>query len=304
MSEATTRDEMRWKDRVEEPTNRFIYYPLSRPIVRLLTATRITPNQVTLIQPFIALAAGYLIAMGDRWSLVLGALAFELRSLLDCVDGGLARAKKMSSPGGHALDALCDWLGVVFLYIGILVHFWRFSPPSGAWSAYLSVTAVVCIAGAQGALRSAGADYYMRKFNSILGEGRDATVEHLRTLVTTARRPLERAEAAIGTAQHLMFEQSRFCPDRTPALDDDQVQALREAKDGPGMRTIAFLWSISNGDAFIRITVLSLLFGPHVMWELQLFWATGGVLWIMAVVVLSSWYLRRTFDAAAAPVEA
>ena len=297
-------EERCWKSRVEEPTNRFVYYPLSRFVVRWLAKTPVTPNQVTLIQPFIAAAAGYLIAMGDPTSLVLGAVTFELRSFLDCVDGGLARAKKMSSPGGHALDALCDWLGVVFLYLGILVHFFRFPPHAGAWSPYLSVTAVLVIAGVQGAVRSAGADYYMRKFNSILGEGRDATVEHLRTLVRTAKRPLERAEAAIGLGQHILFEQARFCPERTPSLDDDQVQALRDTRQGPAMKTIALLWSVSNGDAFIRLNVISLFFGSYWMWELQLFWITGGVVWIAAVLGISSWYLRRTFDAAAAPVEA
>lgn len=303
MSEAPI-EEPSWKSRVEEPTNRFVYYPLSRHLVRWLSKTPITPNQVTLIQPFIAAAAGYLIAMGDPTSLLLGALTFEVRSFLDCVDGGLARAKKMSSPGGHALDALCDWLGVMFLYLGILVHFLRFPPDPGAWSPYLSVSAVVVIAGVHGAVRSAGADYYMRKFNSILGEGRDATVEHLRELVRGASKPLERAEAAIGMGQHILFEQARFDPERTPALDDEQVRALRDNRNAPAMRAIAFLWSVSSGDAFIRLNVISLLFGSYWMWELQLFWITGGVVWIFAVLALSSWYLRRTFDAATSPVEA
>src|SRR5690606_7836536 len=132
----------------------------------------------------------------------------------------------------------------------------------------LSVTGVLAIAGFQGALRSAGSDYYMRKFHSILGEGRDATVEHLRSLVRTAKSPLERAEAAIGTGQYILFEQARFCPDRTPSLDEEQIQALREIRQGPAMRAIALLWSVSNGDAFIRLNVISLLFGSYWIWEL------------------------------------
>src|SRR5690606_16174055 len=112
-----------WKLRVEEPTNRFLYYPIARVLVSVLVKTRVTANQVTLIQPVIAAVAGYLITFHDWRYLVLGALTFELRSMLDCVDGTLARAKKSANPNGHALDAICDWLGVVFLYLGIYFHF-------------------------------------------------------------------------------------------------------------------------------------------------------------------------------------
>src|SRR5688572_15036810 len=95
---ADLEDEVRWKVRVEEPTNRFLYYAIARVLVSVLVKTRVTANQVTLIQPVIAAVAGYLITFHGWRYLVLGALTFELRSMLDCVDGTLARAKKSANP--------------------------------------------------------------------------------------------------------------------------------------------------------------------------------------------------------------
>jgi len=293
-------DEPTWKARVEEPTNRYVYYPLSRLLVRLLVKTPITANQVTLIQPLIAALAGYLIMHEDWRYLVLGALTFELRSLLDCTDGTLARAKQSASSGGHALDALCDWLGVTFLYVGVYVHFRFHPPPDGVWSAYLPMGAIVAISLAQGALRSAAHDYFMRKFGSILATGRDETVEDLRDK-QRALRPdspfTDKAEAWIGRWQHVLFQHERFDVARTRSIKGRQAQLLIDQRHSFFMGLIARLWSISGGDFFIRLTVLSVIAGHHWMWELQLFMASLGFLWIVAVVWLSSWFIRRATEA-------
>ncbi|WP_437956438.1 CDP-alcohol phosphatidyltransferase family protein [Sorangium sp. So ce119] len=119
------------KMRMEDPLNRYYRYTIARWIVRALMRTPVTPDQVTLVQPLFAALAGYLVMFDDPRALVAGALAFELRSILDCVDGALARAKSMVSPAGHAIDALADWLGVTFLCAGIFWHF-PLHPPPGA----------------------------------------------------------------------------------------------------------------------------------------------------------------------------
>ena len=90
-----------WKRRLEDPFNTHYRYLIRTPV---------TPNQVSLVQPVFAAGAGYLLTIDD-WRAHLGAAAlFELRSILDCADGSLARAKRMSSPNGHAIDAMADWL--------------------------------------------------------------------------------------------------------------------------------------------------------------------------------------------------
>jgi phosphatidylglycerophosphate synthase len=299
-------DEPRWKLRVEEPTNRFVYYPIARQLVRLLVKTPITANQVTLVQPFIAAVACYFIATAtDLRGLVIGALIFELRSLLDCADGTLARAKKSASANGHAMDAICDWLGVVLLYLGIYLHFRNTPPPSGVWMAYLPMGGVIAISLLQGAVRSFAADYYMRKYGSIIETGRDETVEDLRD----KQRALgpdapfwARVEAWIGRCQHLAIQHEYFDPDSTQSLSGEQAKVLIEQRHSPLTKAVAALWSVSSGDAYIRISVLSLLFGHVWMWQLQMFWASFGVVWIVAVLMINSWFVRRALQAA--PAEA
>jgi phosphatidylglycerophosphate synthase len=301
-------EEVRWKMRVEEPTNRFVYYPIARALVSVLKKTPVTANQVTLVQPLVAAVAGYLITSSDWRYLVLGALVFEFRSFLDCVDGTLARAKKSASPNGHALDAICDWLGVVLLYVGVYFHFRLHPPPPGDWSAYLPMGAIVSLSLFQGAMRSFAADYFMRKYGSILETGRDETVEDLREkqLALTADSPFfAKVEAWIGRCQHLSFQHEFFDPRSTQSLSRDQAQALIEQRNSPAMRAVARLWSVSNGDFFIRLTVLSVVFGHLWMWQLQLFWASFGFLWIIAVMWLNSWFIRRraTMEMTPAPTQ-
>lgn len=294
--------EIPWKLRVEEPTNRFLYYPLARGLVRLLMHTPITANQVTLVQPVIAAIAAYLITFEDWRYMVVGALVFELRSLLDCADGTLARAKRTASPNGHALDAICDWASVVILYIGIYVHFVLHPPPPGEWSAYLPMGMMIGLSLVQGALRSFGHDYYMRKYGSILETGRDETVEELRERqrALAADSPfMARVEVFIGRCGHLFFQQEVFDVVRSRSISGEQASLFSAQRYSPMMKLIQWLWSVSNGDAYIRLTIFSVLLGHAWMWELQLFWATAGFAWIVSVLYLNAWFVRRATEAVA-----
>jgi phosphatidylglycerophosphate synthase len=236
----------RWKERLDDPLNRLYRYPLARLIVRRLVATPVTPNEVSWTQPLFAAAAGLLVASDDRGRLLLGALFFEVRSVLDCVDGTLARATKHVTPEGHVIDGVADWLGTGLLYAGIFFHFHLHPPPPGAWSRFLSVDAVLALALAQGGLRSLAADYYKRKYVSV-------------------------------------FEHERS--------DADPAARLRARETSAASRAIAALWSVSNGDAFLSVIVLSIL--ADRLWEAQLFFATAGLPWIGLVILLNAKFSRR-----------
>lgn len=86
------------------------------PVVRLAMALHLTPNTITVIGLFITLAASVLIANG--W-LLLGAAVLIAGSLLDAVDGALARATGGGTPFGGFLDSTLDRAGEAILYIGI-----------------------------------------------------------------------------------------------------------------------------------------------------------------------------------------
>jgi len=283
-----------WKTRVEEPVNRFVHYPIARWLVRYLVHTRLTANQVTLVQPFIAACAGFLLCFEEPAYRVAAVLLFGFRSLLDCVDGTLARAKKTASANGHAMDAFCDWLSATFFYAGIYLHL-KLYPPEGIWSSALPVGLVVAMSLLNGALRSFSADYYLQKYSAVFETGRDPTVETLRHKVRSLRPGagfFQRMEVVIGWMGHLAYEQERFDPEHSRSLSDEEAEALAAAKDEPLTRLVAALWSVSNGDFFLTLTAASVLFGW--IWEMQVFFATAGFAWIVAVVAFNAWFIRRT----------
>jgi CDP-diacylglycerol---glycerol-3-phosphate 3-phosphatidyltransferase len=88
------------------------------PIVRLAMALHLTPNTITVIGLVITLVASVLVGTG--W-LLLGAAILTAGSLLDAVDGALARATGSGTAFGSFLDSTLDRAGEAILYAGIAV---------------------------------------------------------------------------------------------------------------------------------------------------------------------------------------
>jgi phosphatidylglycerophosphate synthase len=278
----------RWKERLDDPLNRFYRYPVARLLVRGLLKTPVSANQVSLVQPFLAGAAGYLLTFPARRNVVIAALLFELRAILDCADGTLARARGEASASGHAVDAVADWLATALLYAGVFWHFRLYPPPVGAWSRYLSVGGVLLLALVQGALRSFAADYYKRKYTAVFEHAADGTVAELcarARAMGSAPSIFARIDYWILRAEHRAFEHERFDPART-APRADHVRILRSREGTAMARVVAVVWSVSNGDAFLSLVTLAMLTGR--LWESQVFFALAGLPWILLVVALNT----------------
>jgi len=102
--------------------------PPAAVVVYALRATPITPNQVTFLSIAVAAAASAMFALWPGYvGLVVAAAVFELSFVLDCVDGQLARLRRMASPLGHLLDFLMDELKAMLLYGCVAVRLWRAS---------------------------------------------------------------------------------------------------------------------------------------------------------------------------------
>lgn len=97
-------------------------YPLAIPITELLAKTPITPNQVTILSFFISSAGVYLFYTGK---LFWGAIVWQIGFIFDCVDGSLARKKKMVSDFGAKLDHTLDKIKKLFGIIALVyaTHF-------------------------------------------------------------------------------------------------------------------------------------------------------------------------------------
>jgi hypothetical protein len=101
----------------------FVATFLSRPLARRLTPVALrlglTPNQVTVLSVVVGLAAAAMFAVGRPWALVTGAALLQLSLVVDCVDGDVARYRRMFSPVGAWLDASTDRLKEFACYGGL-----------------------------------------------------------------------------------------------------------------------------------------------------------------------------------------
>lgn len=90
------------------------------PVVRLAIALHLTPNTITVIGLIITIVASALVAGG--WLLV-GAAVLIAGSLLDAVDGALARAQGGGTAFGGFLDSTLDRASEAILFVGIATWF-------------------------------------------------------------------------------------------------------------------------------------------------------------------------------------
>ena len=86
------------------------------PIVRIAMALHLTPNTITVFGLIITLIASVFVANG--W-LLFGAGILTAGSLLDAVDGALARAQGGGTAFGSFLDSTLDRASEAILYTGI-----------------------------------------------------------------------------------------------------------------------------------------------------------------------------------------
>jgi CDP-diacylglycerol--glycerol-3-phosphate 3-phosphatidyltransferase len=95
---------------------------LLAPVVRLAVALHLTPNTITVFGFLVVVAAAVLIGTG---SVLAGAVLLTAGSLLDAVDGALARATGGSSAFGSFLDSTLDRAAEAVLYGGIAAYYLR-----------------------------------------------------------------------------------------------------------------------------------------------------------------------------------
>lgn len=119
---------------------------LSRPIARLLVHTPATPNQVSLFS--FAIALGSLALFLNDYPLWAG-IAVQASSIVDGVDGDLARGKNMATQFGGFFDALLDRYSDVAILGGLT--YWsvtfeeRLSPESTVIIGVLAIVGALMI---------------------------------------------------------------------------------------------------------------------------------------------------------------
>ncbi len=116
---------------------------ISLPMSWLLARTRIHPNHVTLIALACALAGALVIAQGGYRAGVAGMLLVELGSIIDGVDGELARLRFQFSRSGQWLDTIVDDVSTVGYAAGVTANLAAANMP---WAIPVCIVAVVAFA--------------------------------------------------------------------------------------------------------------------------------------------------------------
>ena len=112
-------------------------------MARLLARTKVTPNQMTWAAFGIALMSFISFILGQN---IIGGLLVQLSSIVDGIDGSLARLKDKTSEFGGFLDSVLDRYADILIVLGLTL--WSLSHESypGIWTAgFLAIAGTICI---------------------------------------------------------------------------------------------------------------------------------------------------------------
>ena len=116
---------------------------MSEPMARLLAKTKITPNQMTWAAFGIALLSFVSFVLGNN---IIAGLLVQLSSIVDGIDGSLARLKGMTSEFGDFLDSVLDRYADILIVLGLTLWSLSHETYSGIWLAgLLAITGIICI---------------------------------------------------------------------------------------------------------------------------------------------------------------
>ena len=120
---------------------------ISLPLSWLLCRTPIHPNHVTIVAFLCALTGGITLSRGGYLAGVIGMLLVESGSIIDGIDGELARLKFQFSKLGQWLDTVADDLGNIAYTSGVAINLHL---AGATWAAPLAIAAVTTFALTQG----------------------------------------------------------------------------------------------------------------------------------------------------------
>jgi len=106
--------------------NVYMMRPIAAGFVAVVARTRVTPNQLTLLNLAVFLVSvALLVAMPSYEGALIAVLVLELSYMLDCADGMLARHKSIASKEGHLFDFFTDEIKAVLLVAALGLKHWR-----------------------------------------------------------------------------------------------------------------------------------------------------------------------------------
>jgi phosphatidylserine synthase len=106
--------------------NLYVMRPIAALVVALAAKTRVTPNQLTLLNLLVFVVAAAMLPLLPTFQGALLAIAvLEVSYCFDCADGMLARHRQTASKAGHLFDFFTDELKAVLLVSMLGVRLYR-----------------------------------------------------------------------------------------------------------------------------------------------------------------------------------
>ena len=99
--------------------------PFSKYFTKLFLLLRLSPNMVTFIGFLVGLLAAYFFYLGDRVSLIYGAIALYASLLIGCSDGEIARLTNRLSKFGDFFDSICDMTKFYLFFFALSLGVYR-----------------------------------------------------------------------------------------------------------------------------------------------------------------------------------
>jgi CDP-L-myo-inositol myo-inositolphosphotransferase len=126
--------------------SRYLNRPISTWISRHLSHTAIRPTQLTAFTGLLALLMFFALVGGSVTLITLGCVLYHVTSVIDGLDGEIARAKYMSSPRGAMLDTAVDMATNLLFILGISLGNRQIYDPIYGWiGAYIAFIAIVAM---------------------------------------------------------------------------------------------------------------------------------------------------------------
>ena len=119
--------------------SRYLNRPISRAVSQFLLKTPITPNLWTVLITAFPMIGFLFLIRGTYPGFVIGALLFNVHSILDGCDGEVARAKYLDSEKGPGVDAIGDLIALLLFSIGLGFGLFR-SPQQNAVGQWVFLT--------------------------------------------------------------------------------------------------------------------------------------------------------------------
>ncbi len=145
--------------------SRHINRKLSEPMARLLAKTKVTPNQMTWASFSIAFLSFISFVFGQN---IAAGLLVQLSSIVDGVDGSLARRKGMTSEFGGFLDSVLDRYADILIVLGLTLWSLSHEAYSGIWLAgFLAITGIICVSYTRARINPNHQHLFDKGFNSL-----------------------------------------------------------------------------------------------------------------------------------------